>query len=180
MKKNSTRRLNRMGRRRFYETLSKLGVSTAALPFISKDTLGNLTDDPENEVPRVFSLDHTNHQKVAKGEEPPDREPVTFTISRDEWARIEGRKSVAHQLKQEFSQEPLIRFGVAKSRKHGELIVKAEYLTVKTPTGNTRKQDVNREKFKNEIPTRTSTTVGRRSDEQKVENILVEARKYIV
>lgn len=49
------RNLGLMSRRRFIEALTALGVSTAALQGLTKETFADLVDDPQKEIPVVDS-----------------------------------------------------------------------------------------------------------------------------
>lgn len=106
MGKYNTRKLQSMGRRRFLKSLSALGVSTAALQHMSKDALADITETPEDEVPRLDSLRHTNHEEVLDGKEP-KREPVYYTIPRAEWNHIQAADDVMQRLSKNLEK----RFG---------------------------------------------------------------------
>lgn len=95
------RKLQRMSRRRFLETFAALGVSASALNGMTQDAVGDLIDDPRREVPRVMCHMHTNHEEVKNGAAP-ERSPVYYKISRDQWRRVESahnaRKKIEKQL----------------------------------------------------------------------------------
>lgn len=96
------RKLCRMGRRGFLETLAGLGVSTAALNGLDKDTFEQFVDDPKKEVPYVYSYVHTNHEAVVESGATPERGPVRTTMPRAQWVRIkaaaDARRRVADTL----------------------------------------------------------------------------------
>ncbi|WP_152419867.1 hypothetical protein [Natrialba hulunbeirensis] len=89
-------KLRRMGRRRFLSTVAGLGVSGAALNFLTKDAVASV--DLDDEVPRLSKLRHTNHEAVLRREEKPQREPIFYTIPRDEWAVVETAHDAAAQV----------------------------------------------------------------------------------
>lgn len=90
--------LMRMGRRRFLETLSGLGVSASVLEDISKETLSDLVDDPRTEVPYVRSYVHTNHEAVVTSGVTPERAPVYDTMPREQWVRIKSAHDARRQV----------------------------------------------------------------------------------
>ncbi len=47
---------------------------------MSQDALAELTENPHDEVPRLESLTHTNHEDVINNGAKPEREPVYYTI----------------------------------------------------------------------------------------------------
>lgn len=80
-------RLGSMGRRGFITALTSLGITGQAAGSLTAEKLEKLTSNPRKEVPRIKYYKHTNHDKVEKGIEPPNREPVYYTIPRDQWVR---------------------------------------------------------------------------------------------
>jgi len=86
----STQKLSGMGRRRFVKTLAGLGVSAGALQHMSADALAEVTSNPEDEVPRLEALRHTNHEAVVEDGAKPEREPIFYSVPRDEWAVTES------------------------------------------------------------------------------------------
>jgi len=86
----STQKLSGMSRRRFVKTLAGLGVSAGALQHMSADALAKVTDNPKDEVPRLEALRHTNHEAVVEDGAKPEREPVFYSVPRDEWAVTES------------------------------------------------------------------------------------------
>lgn len=90
------RKLSRMGRRRFLGAVAGLGVSGAALQHLTKDVVASV--DLDSEVPRLSKLRHTNHEAVLRREERPKREPVFYTIPRDEWAVTETAHAAAARV----------------------------------------------------------------------------------
>ncbi len=97
-------KLGRMGKRRFIKTLSSIGVSGSAIRYLSQDGLAETTSDPTEEVPMLSRLRHTNHDDVENGEAP-DREPVYFTLPRDEWANIKATENAAVEISERIASE---------------------------------------------------------------------------
>lgn len=107
-KNNWIGKLNQMGRRRFLDTLSSLGVSATTLQYISQDDINDLTSDPKNEVPYVEQFKHTNPKEVRKGN-PPKREPIYQTISRDRWIEVESAHNAAKKLREKLERDENIK-----------------------------------------------------------------------
>jgi hypothetical protein len=105
MRDTSTTKLSKMGRRRFLDTLGKLGVSAGALSYMSAEALADVTADPSDEVPRLDKLKHTNHEAIKRGEESPEKEAVYYTIPRDEWVVVETAHDAAERLEAAFEQQ---------------------------------------------------------------------------
>lgn len=81
--KQTTKKLNKMGKRRFMKTLAGIGVSGSAIRHMSKETLAKTTGNPEKEVPMLKCLYHLNHEEVKNGNKP-ERKAEYFTLPRDE------------------------------------------------------------------------------------------------
>lgn len=121
-----------MGRRRFLGALTSVGVSGAAAGYLDSEALSRLTDDPSEEVPRLERLKHPDYEMLVAGEPPEQREPIFYTIPRDEWAHVEGTKNAAenvHQrLRREIPRKAQLRVGVRQSSRTGprnlEVVVK--------------------------------------------------------
>lgn len=79
------------------KTLSGLGVGAGALAHLTGDALAELSPDLDEEVPRLKGFRHTNPAAMAEGE-PPEREPVYYTIPREKWVRVEASKDARRQV----------------------------------------------------------------------------------
>lgn len=90
-------KFGRMGRRRMLKTLSGLGVGAGALAHLTDDALAEMSVDLDEEVPRLKGFRHTNHDEIAEGQ-PPEREPVYYTIPREKWVRVEASKDARRQI----------------------------------------------------------------------------------
>ena len=53
MARDKTRDLRKMNRRNFLSKLSAMGISGAALQYMTKDALAEVIDNPKEEVPRL-------------------------------------------------------------------------------------------------------------------------------
>lgn len=152
-----TRKLRKMGRRRFLDSLSTLGVSAATLNYITKDALAEVTNNPEEEVPRLLGLVHTNHEEIVSNNAVPEREPRFYTIPRSEWARTEATHQAAHQLARVFKSEPQV--DVAVSTRGGEFDISVKYLRREHVDGSISFPDVSLEKVKEAMPTQITGEV---------------------
>jgi hypothetical protein len=81
--------------------LAGIGISTEAVAALTQEKLDNLTDDPEERVPRLDSYVHTNPEEIAEGK-PPKRESKFYTIPKDQWVQIEGSSAVAAKVNTQF------------------------------------------------------------------------------
>lgn len=100
-------KFGRMGRRRFVETLSGLGVSAATVNELDPDDLEDITQDPEEEVPYL-----ARYETLTKEEgKPPSRKPVYKSIPRDEWERrrtaIDAMNKINEKVNRDF-EDPRI------------------------------------------------------------------------
>ena len=93
-------KLERMGRRRFMENLSGVGVSATTLQELTQDELTEVTHDPEEEIPYVARLRGDGDTRV----------PEYETIPREEWERrktaLNARDQVSQLLDQQFGNHP--------------------------------------------------------------------------
>ncbi|WP_152423901.1 hypothetical protein [Natronobacterium lacisalsi] len=48
--------LHLMGKRRFMSNLASLGISATGVTLLSQEALADLTDDPEEKVPRIVCV----------------------------------------------------------------------------------------------------------------------------
>lgn len=96
-------KMNLFGRRRFVAALASLGVTGQAAASLTPAELNRLTDNPEKEIPRVKYWRHTNHEAVKRGNARPEREPVFYTIPREQWLRtqtgLDGAQRVYQMLR---------------------------------------------------------------------------------
>lgn len=168
-----------MGRRRFLNTLAGLGISGSALSHMSQEALAEVTNDPNDEVPRLSALRHKNHEEfvnsVKNGKQTvPEREPVYYTIPRDVWRVNEGCMNAAKRIQNRLRQLPETK-GVSafatkttsgQQQKHA---VSVKYTTATTATSEVRTPDVGLESLKEELPAETFGVVGQGKNAEKVQ-----------
>lgn len=138
--KYDTRKLAKMGRRRFLQSLAGLGLSGATLKYMSKESLAQVTSDPTSEVPRLFGLRHTNHEEVVMGAAP-KREPIYYTIPRDKWIEVETAQDAGRRVSRLLEAKSVneqINTAVSTivSGQHKRKAVIAELITTVIPTAN--------------------------------------------
>ncbi len=111
MARDKTRDLRKMGRRNFVKTLSAMGVSGAALKYMTKDALAKYTDDPKDEIPRLERLETPKEEMCERGvsgteyiEANIERKPVYYTIPRDKWVTIETAYDAASRLSERLKR----------------------------------------------------------------------------
>lgn len=169
-------KLNRMGRRRFLQTLAGFGVSTASLPYLTKEVLGQVVDNPREEVPYVKLHRHTNHREIMPGT-PPKREPVWDTIPREKWVRVESAHDAAEKINEMIRKNfnsTWITAGV--SSRDGdpyEKVIVVEYTEMEHADGRTSTPSAPSSEVKDLLPNTISGTAGEGRKEWKMENIPV-------
>jgi len=117
------RNLGLMSRRRFIEALTALGVSTAALQGLTKETFADLVDDPQKEIPVVDSYVHTNHEEVVRNGASPERKPVHRKIPRHQWVRGEAAHDAREQIDRQLAGVSEASASVAENS-NGEDIIR--------------------------------------------------------
>lgn len=163
-----------MGKRNFMRALAGFGVSLSTIPHLSKDALGDLTDDLEDEVPRLSRLqiqdeeeleDRRSAPQPAAGEQPSEREPVFYTIPRDEWERTEATYDAAARLERRLGRlDPNGKINVSVTDlvngHHSRKGVRVEYTTL-----------VQRELVRNDGDEGSRTPAGRKLSEHSDANV---------
>lgn len=173
-----------MGRRRFLQSLSALGISGAALQFMTSESLAEVTDDPSKRVPRLRKLRHTNHEKVVEEGADPEYEPFYYTIPRDEWAAAEAPLDAMKRLRERINEssgisENQLDFWVRPitSGGHTKRAIIVEVPEFETPEGIIR-PDISKGALRGELPTTTRGVAGRDSAHAvTVDDIPVRIRK---
>ncbi|WP_128477354.1 trypsin-like serine peptidase [Halorussus pelagicus] len=170
--------LRKMGRRRFMESLTALGVSSGAAAALSPEKLSQLTDDPTSEVPRLGWYEFQNKDAVIKGAEPPEPEPTYYTIPRDQWRQVEGAKQAARQLSSRFDDSSVN----TAIRKHDDgVAVEIQYeRLIRDVDGQqtvAREPGVDIEQVKDSVPARTSAQVTFADKTDTIEDIPVTVRE---
>jgi hypothetical protein len=155
-----------MGRRRFLGALAGLGMSGAGLQYVTKEALADLDYDPDEEVPRLDRLRHSNHDAVANGDEPPKYEPYYYTISRDKWARVETADDAMQRvsgLLDRIEDTPLLQATVQTVTRgqHSRRGVVVQYVERETRDGRTATPNVDYRTVADALP---ATVTGRAGD----------------
>lgn len=117
-------------------------------------------DVPDGAVPYVAARRHTNHDAVAAGHAPPEREPVWATMPVDRWLRIEAANAAEHRVNamlRERGASDLVRAGT-RLNGNGELIVDVHVTELETPRGDVLTPDVDVDALRRAVP---STARGR-------------------
>lgn len=163
-------KLDVVGRRNFLSGLASIGLSTAAVQNMSKDRLSEITGDPTDRVPRLSVMEHCNEGCVQRGE-PPEREPVYYTIPHDEFAYREAHYEVARDLAAELEREREGEFtGWVTTRTNGhqsEKVVRIERDV------DDDADAIPLEDLQGEVPARTEATVGEGDQATVVDDIPV-------
>lgn len=180
MRENATRKLARMGRRRFLKTLAGFGVSGAALNHMTQEALAETNPDLNNEVPLLRGMVHANHQEVLKGA-PPKRKPLYFTVSRNEWVVIDSARDAEKQVEKiDILQGTGVVVGVSTitSGQHRQKAVVVKYPIEKYPWGETFRPSISYEKLVDNLPATVDGIAGRGTPSATVvENIPVVVEK---
>lgn len=180
MRRYKTDRLTGMGRRRFLRNLTGLGVSGVALEHMSKEALADVTDDPQEEVPRLSRLRHTNHDEVVAGTAPPEYEPVYYTISREKWAVVETAHDAAEKMDRLLSRldsSGLLSAGVrtfTKDQRKQKGVHVRYHVQVNEDGEAVRTPDVSFEELKGNLPATVAGTAGEGEHAVTIDDIPVE------
>ena len=189
-------KLGQMGRRGFIASLASLGVSGQAAATLTSEELKELTENPKRDVPQIKYYKHINHEKVVNGEEPPEREPVYYTIPRDRWVRINTTVNAVKQIGNKYFASggstgtvfpsENIQIGITNrvsDRSLGVVVQKVEYvdrngnkLTGQDGTGPIQPDF---QKLKETIPTTTSGTVSYDGKTETRRSIPVKVQKSV-
>jgi hypothetical protein len=167
-----------MGRRRFIESLTALGVSSGAAAALTPEKLLELTNDPTSEVPRLGWYEFQNKDAVIDGEEPPEPEPMYYTIPRDQWRQVEGAKQAARELSSRFD-DPQVNTAIRK-HDHGVAVEVQYERFVRDVDGQPileREPAIDLEDVRASVPDRASAQVTFADKTETVENIPVTVRE---
>ncbi|ADD04441.1 uncharacterized protein Nmag_0857 [Natrialba magadii ATCC 43099] len=103
--RGKSNKLSLMGRRRFMDTLAKLGMSGGVAANISKEELKELTDDPTDRVPRVEYYNLSNAEEYNNPpfpDRPGERVANYYTIPRDKWIVVETAFDAAERIQKKI------------------------------------------------------------------------------
>jgi hypothetical protein len=155
-------KLEKMGRRRFIEVASALGISGTALRLGTQEGLAAATNDPSEEVPYVRKM------KVLRDDDgyPKGREPVYGSISRDRWIDIEttnkAQRKITEQLQREFPGSPSVHAsvtGMAQSPTGRGILV--QYYIQQNVDGSVESPSASREEIRSKLPDKVTASVAR-------------------
>lgn len=178
MSEDIEQKLDRMGRRRFLNTLAGLGISATTLNYLSQEVLADLAVDWKEEVPYVERLRHSNPEEVRSGS-PPKREPIFATIPREKWVQVESAHDAAARVERIIKSKGLgnkfIEAGVTTviSGNHAKKAVLVNYVEWKDNTGKIETPEITYDELNDILP---ATIAGSIADEV-VEDIPVVLRQ---
>ena len=165
-----------MGRRRFLNTLSGLGMSATALSYVTKGAALETTSDITEEIPYVKLLRHTNPKEVKKGAIP-EREPIWDTISRPKWIRVEaahdGAKKVNDMLNQKFSSSQIVAAVTSRNGDPYQKEISVKYTTIEHADGTVSSPPASFPEVENILPSTVSGQAGEGQDAEIIETIPV-------
>lgn len=173
-----------MGKRRFVKALIGLGLSPSAISELTKEELLQLTDNPKKEVPRLGWYRHTNKEEVRNRSAAPNREPIYYTIPRDQWERTEAPYQAAGRISKRFN-DPYIDVGVTNQGKGSGLSVLVERVEVHPrdggkPSEKARSAGKSVSEISEAIPDSVNETVEYGGKKSTIENIPVVVEERIL
>lgn len=176
MSKKFMRKLDRMGRRRFLNTLGGLGLSATTLSFITKDALAETTSDVTEEVPYVKFLRHTNPEEIERGAVP-EREPIWDTIPRSKWVRVESAHDAARNLNdsldRQFSSGQVVASVTSRNGDPYQKEISVKYTTVEHADGTVSSPAASFSQVENALPNTVSGQAGEGRNAETVRGIPV-------
>lgn len=170
--KTKTEELTKMSRRRFTEALAGLGLSAGVVNYMTQNALAEQTEDPRDEVPRLYSRRLKNPDQWNGREEDgePEMEEIWYTIPRSQWVRVETAQNACRELHKELKElEPsgLLAVGVKSeyNRDRSEKRLVVEHTTVQRQVGEDEYEtvaepSVSFEKVEEETPYTVTGVVG--------------------
>jgi hypothetical protein len=157
MDEKDTSSLIDLDRRKFTKGLVSLGLSSTAAAGLSKEALADLTDDPNEEVPRLGWYEIQNREEIEKNGVPPEIEPKYYTISRDKWVKVTATKKASQQLAQQFTDSN-ISVGLVPHESKG-IAVGISYVIEESPDGDTKTPNMSFTEVQNQAPASLSAKV---------------------
>jgi hypothetical protein len=151
---------------------------------MSKESLAKITSNPKKEVPRLRGLQHTNHEEVMNKESPPEREPIYYTIPRDEWAYNEGVQNAAVRTKRQLNSR-LSTCGSSSGSGHITTAVretasghhKRQKIVVQHITLDGDEPDVSFEELRDAAPSKIDGQAEGAKDSEVIENVPITVEK---
>lgn len=152
-----------MGRRRFLNTLKKMGFSGAAIAGLSQETLAEVTGDINDRVPHLKAYKHTNHEEIKQGK-PPEREEEYVSIPRDQWVRYRTAQSARKRISKRVNDYENISVGItSESKTSDKLEIGVTYETHLSKDGKKRRQpNISSKELHSKLPSKAKGVVGKR------------------
>lgn len=163
-----------VGRRRFLNVASAMGVSATSLALGSQEGIASAVDDPQEEVPYVSWMNIVRNNEM----EPIGREPHYKTIDREEWADLKTTKKAASlinkKLKSRFRDSDFIKAGYTQSDASPTgFAVEVVYKTKVYRDGQTSSPETPLDDVKEVVPSTMGAKVGKNQWKERREGIPV-------
>lgn len=139
VRSNPEFKVSQMGRRRFVQFISGLGVSAVSLSHFSKEAVAEVSSDPTNEIPILKKIKVVNPEQYADGlpNKPLETEEILTTVPRDKWTQVETAHQAAKDLQRKIEDRyghPVAATSVRTDRNSGkEIAVKVGKASSVTP-----------------------------------------------
>jgi hypothetical protein len=145
---------------------------------MSQDALAELTDDPTEEVPRLSTIEHVNHQEVVEENAPPKREPNFYTISRDKWAVVETAHDAKDKVNRMISSIPgteHVKAGVTTitNNHRSEKAISVTRTVKDSPDSGKIAPEISEQELRDRLPASMSGTAGSDGNKATIEDIPV-------
>ncbi|WP_162989899.1 chymotrypsin family serine protease [Natronorubrum halophilum] len=159
--------LEKMGRRRYMNTLAGLGVSGAAIPALSQGVLANVTKNPKEDVPYISHYEAKSIDDSSKI--PSGKKAVFNTISRQEWTQVEAACKVAEKLQTKLNknhQGGMIRPAITTIDNQKEVELVHTTIVRTNPDGEeiNIKPNISLKELESQFSGKSSATVGKNLD----------------
>ena len=181
---DKTRDLRKVNRRSFLRKLSAMGVSGAALQYMTKDALAEVTDDPSDEVPILTYKRHKNHDEFVESLGTDSsvelkREPVYKTVHRDRWLKVQSAFDAASRIRDQFSSTPLVNVGVTEETigQKSRLVVEVDYITLESYSDEKLSPNMSYNEIAESLPSEVQGSIGEGEHRSVVEDIPVRLKR---
>lgn len=170
-------KLRRMSRRKFLNSLAAIGVSGVSYQYATRDAVAAADFDPENEVPVLKGVRFTNREEVVNGEAAPKKEPIYYSVPRDDWVVVESARDAAAQIRESL-EDVKVDVGVSTitrgQRRQKAVVVK--YRTEQANWTNEFEPEISFEELQDRLPATVEGVAGRGTEQEyPVEEIPVVA-----
>ncbi|NEU58735.1 hypothetical protein [Halorussus sp. MSC15.2] len=146
-----------LNRRNFTKGLLSIGLSASAAAGLSKEALAELTDNPNEEVPRLGWYEIQNYEEIEKNGVPPEIKPKYYTISRDKWVKTTATEKASEQLAKRYTDSN-ISVGLVPHESKG-IAVGVNYIVEESSDGKTKTPNVSFTEVQKQTPANVSATV---------------------